>query len=192
MKYTNQQNAPRLAKYLMVFSLLALLGIPPNTDTATGMAHLIVLLECVQFAPLSTGSARITYFSGTVPVPLLQAPLHCPAVTHVALHATGLQGFLLLHAVVERVSPTSASQAVPFRSAGVVMTYLRRSSINRRFCLTVCAVQELCSANMSRTLASQAVPFRSAGVVITYPQRSKFDSHICAMQQLCCRYPTPT
>jgi hypothetical protein len=98
-----------------------------TTKLAVGSAHLIVLFGCVQFAPLSTGSAWITYLSGTVPVPLLHSPLHCPAVTQVALQATGLHGFLLLHAVIKRVSPTSASQAVPFRSAGVVMTYLQHT-----------------------------------------------------------------
>jgi hypothetical protein len=89
--------------------------------------YLMVPLGCVQFAPLSTGRAKITYCSGRVPVPLLQAPLHGPAVTQVALQATGLQGFLLVHSVTMRVSPALAGQAVPLRAAGVVMTYLQNS-----------------------------------------------------------------
>jgi hypothetical protein len=63
-----------------------------------------------------------------VPVPLLQAPLHGPAGTQVALHATGRQGFLLVHSVVIRVSPALAGQAVPFLAAGVVMTYLQHNN----------------------------------------------------------------
>lgn len=118
--------------------------------------HLWVAFALVQAAPPSTGRARMKYVSGSLPVPLLHDPLHGPDASQVALQATGLQGFPLMH-VPMRVSPCIAGHSVPFLAAGVVITYLHHTSAPGTYMVQYTLCRELKATGFStdRTVAPQ-------------------------------------